>query len=138
MSLLKSFFEKAHTQPWYKNTLFVFVADHGSGLLAKSSDGFSPERYKIPLLLYGEVIKKDYRGTKKSTTGSQSDITATILAQLQIQYTDFFWSNNLFNPNRTHFAYYNFAGGFAMRTPDRSIIYDTVSSVFRLGPCMVL
>ncbi len=125
---LRSFFEKAHSQPWYKNTLFMFVADHGSGILAKSQDGFSPERYKIPLLLYGEVIKEEYRGTNKSTTGSQSDIPATILAQLRIQCTDFFWSNNLFNANRTHFAYYNFAGGFAMRTPKQTVAYDTVSN----------
>lgn len=125
---LKSFIEKARTQPWYKNTLFVFVADHGSGILAKSQDSFSPERFKIPLLLYGEVIKKDYRGTKRFTTGSQSDIAATILAQMKLNYDDFFWSNNLFNTGRSNFAYYNFAGGFAMRTTGRSIVYNTVSN----------
>lgn len=135
---LKLFFEKAQTQPWYKNTLFVFVADHGSGILAKSQDGFSPERYKIPLLLYGEVISREYRGTRNTMTGSQSDIAATILAQLQIPHTEFLWSNNLLNINRAHFAYYNFAGGFAMRTPARSIVFNTVSDNMIPGSEQVL
>jgi len=124
---LKSFFEKAHTQPWFRNTLFVFVADHGTALPLNRPNAFMPERYRIPLLLYGEVIKKEYRGTRKSTTGSQSDIAATILAQLQIRCEEFQWSNNLFNSNRVDFAFYNFAGGFALRTPGHTVAYDTVS-----------
>lgn len=125
---LKSFIEKAQTQPWFKNTLFVFVADHGCALPLNRPNAFVPERYRIPLLLYGEVIKKEYRGTRKPTTGSQSDISATILAQLQIKYDDFSWSNNLFNSNRTNFAFYNFVGGFALRTPKQTVAYDTVSN----------
>ncbi|GAC1449895.1 MAG: alkaline phosphatase family protein [Desulfuromonadaceae bacterium] len=125
---LKSFIEKAQTQPWFKNTLFVFVADHGIALPLNRPNAFMPERYRIPLLLYGEVIKKEYQGTRKSVTGSQSDIAATILAQLQIKFEDFAWSNNLFNSNRTDFAFYNFAGGFALRTPKQTVAYDTVSN----------
>lgn len=124
---LKLFIEKAHDQPWFKNTLFMFVADHGSALPLNRPNAFMPERSRIPLLLYGEVLKKEYRGIRKEITGSQSDIAATILAQLQIKYEDFAWSNNLFNSKRTHFAYYNFAGGFALRTPKQTVAYDTVS-----------
>jgi len=125
---LKSFFSQAQSQPWYKNTLFVLVADHGSALPLNRPNAFMPERYKIPLLLYGEVIKNEYRGSRKSATGSQSDIAATILAQLQIQCEEFQWSNNLFNSNRTDFAFYNFAGGFVLRTPKQTVAYDTVSN----------
>jgi phosphoglycerol transferase MdoB-like AlkP superfamily enzyme len=125
---LKTFIEKARTQPWYKNTLFVFVADHGSGLLSKQPEAFMPERYKIPLLLYGDVIEKRYRGSSRPVTGSQADIAATILAQLQISYTEFSWSNNLFNANRSNFAYYNFAGGFAMKTARQTAAFNTVSN----------
>lgn len=125
---LKTFIEKSQTQPWFKNTLFVLVADHGSALPLNRPNAFMPERYRIPLLLYGEVIKKTYQGTRRPITGSQSDIAATILAQLQIKYEDFSWSNNLFNSNRTNFAFYNFAGGFALRTPKHTAIYDMVSN----------
>jgi phosphoglycerol transferase MdoB-like AlkP superfamily enzyme len=130
---LKSFIETAQTQPWFKNTLFLFVADHGSLLPLNRPNAYMPERSKIPLLLYGEVIKKEYRGTTRSTTGSQSDIAATILAQMQIKCDDFLWSNNLFNSNRTNFAYYNFAGGFALKTPKQTVIYDAVSNKQIMG-----
>jgi phosphoglycerol transferase MdoB-like AlkP superfamily enzyme len=125
---LKTFIEKARTQPWYKNTLFVLVADHGSGLLSKRPEAFMPERYKIPLLLFGEVIDRKYRGTSRSGVGSQSDIAATILSQLQISCTEFAWSNNLLNANRANFAYYNFAGGFAMKTAAQTAAFNTVSN----------
>jgi phosphoglycerol transferase MdoB-like AlkP superfamily enzyme len=125
---LRTFIENARTQSWYKNTLFVFIADHGSGLLAKNQDGFSPERYRIPLLFYGEVIKKEYRGKKEGLTSSQCDIAATLLAQLSIKHDVFTWSNNLFNRNRAPFAFYNFAGGFALKTPAETVIFDTAAN----------
>ena len=83
---LKSFIEKAQRQPWYKNTLFLFVADHGNSLPLNRPNSYMPERSRIPLLLYGEAIKKEYQGTRNKATGSQSDIAATILAQLHIRY----------------------------------------------------
>lgn len=125
---LKTFFEKARTQPWYKKTLFVLVADHGSGLLAKRPEAFVPERYKIPLLFYGDVIKKEKCGARRPGTGSQSDIAATILAQLPIKSEEFAWSNNLFNTNRSNFAFYNFPGGFVMKTPKQTVAFNTVSN----------
>lgn len=126
---LKAFFAQAQRQPWFKNTLFVLVADHGCGHLSKSGDGVNAERYKIPLLLYGDVIKKQYRGTKNTLTGSQADIAATLLAQLRIKHDDFSWSNNLFNSHRTNFAYYNFAGGFGFVTPQRAVTFNAQSNM---------
>jgi phosphoglycerol transferase MdoB-like AlkP superfamily enzyme len=125
---LKSFIENAQKEPWFKNTLFVFVADHGTSLPLDRPNSFMPERFRIPLLLYGEVIKKEYRGVRISKPGSQSDITATILGQLKIKYDDFSWSNNLFNSNRNPFAYYNIANGFAMRSARQTVVYDTTSN----------
>ena len=124
---LKAFIEKSQTQPWFKNTLFMLVADHGNSFPLNRPNAYMPERYRIPFLLYGEVVRKEYRGTKRSATGSQSDITATVLAQLQVKFDDFEWSNNLFNTNRTNFAFYNFVGGFALRTPAQTVVYNTIS-----------
>ena len=125
---LKDFIAKARTQPWYKNTLFVLVADHGSGLLAKRPEAFIPKRYKVPLLLFGDVIRKEYRGVERAETGAQSDIAATILAQLQVKSDGFAWSNNLFNTNRGNFAFYNFAGGFALTEHKRTVAFSTTSN----------
>jgi phosphoglycerol transferase MdoB-like AlkP superfamily enzyme len=124
---LKAFFERARKEPWYKDTLFVLVADHGHRLPLNRPSEVIPERYRIPLLLYGEVLKKDYRGVRNPLTASQSDIASTILAQLGVPYGEFQWSNNIFNKNRKNFAYYNLHTGFALRTPEQTVGFDNVS-----------
>ncbi|HJV65059.1 MAG TPA: LTA synthase family protein [Geomonas sp.] len=124
---LKAFFERARKEPWYPNTLFVFVADHGHPLPLHRPYDFLPERSRIPLLLYGEVLKKEYRGVRKATIASQSDIAATILAQLGLPHDEFAWSNNIFNKNRHDFAFYNFHTGFALKTPEQTTAWDNVA-----------
>jgi phosphoglycerol transferase MdoB-like AlkP superfamily enzyme len=124
---LRHFFERARKEPWYPNTLFVFVADHGSTLPLHRPNDFMTERYRIPLLLYGEVLKKQYRGVRNPTIASQADIAATLLAQLGLPYQEFSWSNNIFNKNRKSYAYYNFHNGFALRTPEQTTVYDNVA-----------
>jgi phosphoglycerol transferase MdoB-like AlkP superfamily enzyme len=124
---LKRFFERARKEPWYKNTLFVFVADHGHHLPLLRYYDFVPERYRIPLLFYGEVLKPEYRGARKANIASQSDIAATLLAQLGLPHDEFQWSNNIFNKNRNDYAYFNFHTGFALRTPEQTTSYDNVA-----------
>jgi phosphoglycerol transferase MdoB-like AlkP superfamily enzyme len=132
---LKAFFERARGEKWYQNTLFVLVADHGHTLPWHRSD-IAPERYRIPLLLYGEVLKKQYRGARRANIGSQSDIASTLLAQLRLPSDAFLWSNNLLNRNRNDYAYYSSYTGFALRTPKQTTVFDNVSKkvVLRAGP----
>jgi phosphoglycerol transferase MdoB-like AlkP superfamily enzyme len=124
---LKGFFERARKEPWYNNTLFVLTADHGHRLPLYRPNNYMPERYRIPLLLVGDVLKKEYRGVRKTTIASQSDIAATLLAQLGLPCDDFNWSNNIFNKNRNDYAFYNFHTGFALRTPQQTTVFDNVS-----------
>jgi phosphoglycerol transferase MdoB-like AlkP superfamily enzyme len=133
---LQRFFERARKEPWYKNTLFVFVADHGHYLPLLRYYDFVPERYRIPLLFYGDVLKKEYRGARKANTASQSDIAATLLAQLGLPHDEFQWSNNIFNKNRKDYAYFNFHTGFALRTPEQTTSFDNVAKrvILRSAP----
>jgi len=132
---LRGFFQQARRESWYKNTLFVFVADHGH-TLPLNRNNFEPARYHIPLLFYGEVLKPQYRGARRSTIGSQSDIAATLLAQLGLSSDQFLWSNDLLNRRRNDYAYYNFNTGFALRTPEQTTVFDNVSKqvILRAGP----
>ncbi|MBJ6725940.1 LTA synthase family protein [Geomesophilobacter sediminis] len=120
---LKGFFERARKQSWYPNTLFVFVADHGH-TLPLHRNSYQPERFRIPLLLYGEVLKKQYRGVKNPGFGSQSDIAATLLAQLGLSHDEFLWSNNLLNRRRNDYAFYNSTEGFALATPEQITVFS--------------
>lgn len=108
---------------WYKNTLFVLVADHGH-YLPKNRRFDEPGRYHIPLLFFGDVLKEAYRGKKITGAGSQTDIATTLLKQLQLPDTAFKWGNDLLDPRRKPFAFYTFDDGFAWLSGNDTLIFD--------------
>lgn len=120
---LGTFFEAVKKTGWYKNTLFVLVADHGHHL-PRDRKFNEPARYHIPLIFFGDVLKEAYRGQKITGIGSQTDITTTLLKQLQITDTAFKWGNDLLDPNRKDFAFYTFDDGFAWLTANDTLIFD--------------
>ena len=107
---LKNYFDTIKTKKWYNNTLFVMAADHGHSL-PKGLNITDPKRYHIPLIIFGEPLKYKYRGKKIKKIGSQVDIASTILKQLEIDDSEFQWSNDLLNPKRKDFAYFSFEDG---------------------------
>jgi phosphoglycerol transferase MdoB-like AlkP superfamily enzyme len=132
---LGDFFKNASKEPWFKNTLFILVADHGHRL-PLGRLGYEPEKFHIPLLLYGEVLQKKFRGTQKQMIGSQTDIAATVLNQLKLKHDRYEWSNNLLNKNRSNYALYNFKDGFGWCSDGQTIAFDNVSNkiIFNTKP----
>ncbi|MFD2146799.1 LTA synthase family protein [Mucilaginibacter antarcticus] len=124
-SCLNAYFERARTQSWYKNTLFVLVADHGHRLPKSTAGAYDPAKYHIPMLFYGDVLKPEYRGTKITKLGNQVDIAATLLAQLGLPYNQFKWSKNLLNPYTPAFAFFDWDNGFGFITPDQAVSFDS-------------
>jgi phosphoglycerol transferase MdoB-like AlkP superfamily enzyme len=121
-SCLGMYFERARTMPWFKNTLFVIVSDH-SHMSQFNWHVLSKEYRRIPLLLAGEVIKDEYRGTQQNRISGQTDIAATLLHQLGIPADDFTWSRNLFNPYTREFAFYEATEGAGWVSPDGYFVY---------------
>ncbi|MNQ79042.1 Lipoteichoic acid synthase 2 [compost metagenome] len=128
-SCINAYLNYAKKQSWYKNTLFVFVADHGHGLPKQAYEIYAPERYHIPLLFYGEVIKDEFKGRKFSNVGSQVDIAATLLAQLQIPAKDFLWSKNMLNPYTKPFAYFTWDNGMGFIDNQQCVTFDNVGKM---------
>ncbi len=124
---LKEFFSMASKESWYNNTLFVLVADHGHRLPKDQYEIFMPQRSHIPLLMFGNVLQQEYRGTKNDFLGSQSDIPATLLGQLDIKHEEFYWSKNLLNPFSKEFAFFSFDNGFTWIEKDRHSGFDNNS-----------
>ena len=124
-SVLFDFVQRAKKESWYKNTLFIVVADHGHRLPLNKYESYEPGRYRIPLLFFGNVIKEEHRGKKIDITGSQTDIATTLLNQLDIPSDDYNWGNNLFAPHR-EFAFFNWDNGFGIVTAGQTITYDNV------------
>jgi phosphoglycerol transferase MdoB-like AlkP superfamily enzyme len=104
------FFEKAKQQAWYKNTLFVIVADH-SHPSSIVRDGASSLRHKIPLYILGGALQEKNKGTINNRYFDQLDITSTILHQLGDTAKRYTWSRNMFNPYTNDGSFYVYYGG---------------------------
>jgi phosphoglycerol transferase MdoB-like AlkP superfamily enzyme len=105
---------EAKNKSWYKNTLFIIVADHGHEL-PKNTNVYYPESHRIPLLFYGDVIKPEFKGAVVTKLGGHHDLAGTLLPQLGLNevalrqvsgQTQFSWSKNLLNPTVSNYAYY--------------------------------
>ncbi|MFI5134246.1 MAG: LTA synthase family protein [Chitinophagales bacterium] len=105
-----NYLQSVKDEPWYKNTLFIFVADHGH-IYPRNRKFEEPARFHIPIIFYGDVLKAEFRGRQISNVGMQTDLPATILSQLHLSNKDFPWSNDLLNFYRNNFAYYSFDSG---------------------------
>ncbi len=122
-SCLYVYLTQAQQQPWYANTLFVVVADHGCRF-PKKRNNFEAGRHKIPMLLIGGALKPEYRGYVDRHIASQLDVPHTLLAQMQLPAGEYTRSKNLLNTRTPHFAYYAFDNGFGLITDTQTVIYD--------------
>lgn len=120
---LRDYFEEARKQPWYDNTLFIFIADHGAKTPEKWGF-YTPEYRSIPMMWYGEVIKEEYRGMVNDKIGSQTDLVATLLHQMGLSSEEFRWSKDLFDPSTQDFAYYAFIDGVGWIRPGNAMAYE--------------
>lgn len=77
---LGQFFEHAKQQPWYKDTLFVVLGDHGFGAPEQMTE-MDLYRFHIPMLLIAPGIREQL-GTQNSTVGTQVDMVPTIMGRL--------------------------------------------------------
>ncbi len=125
-SCINAYLNLAKKQAWYKNTLFIFVADHGHLYPKNKYEVFEPQRYHIPLLFYGDVIKDEFKGKTFSETGSQQDLAATLLAQLDISHRDFIWSKNLLNPYSKNFAFFSWDNGMGFINGENCVTFDNI------------
>jgi phosphoglycerol transferase MdoB-like AlkP superfamily enzyme len=126
---LGEFLQAVRYEPWYKNTLFVIVADHSHNapvhLLMQE-----PEFHHIPCLFFGEVIKPEFRGKNITRKVMQADIAATIMHQLGKDASAFPWSRNMLNPYTKPWAFYlmHQGGGFVYDT--NYVAFDTFKNSF--------
>ena len=123
-SCLQAFIDRYRNTPYWDNTLFVLVPDHAMQYPV-DIDVFSVERYKIPLIFYGEALAQ--KGIKVGETGSQIDIAATLLSQLGISHQEFEFSKNILNPENPHFAFFTVPDAFGVVTDSLEVVFDNVA-----------
>jgi phosphoglycerol transferase MdoB-like AlkP superfamily enzyme len=125
-SCLGAFIREAKTKSWYKNTLFIMVADHGHYLPFENLEISDPKRYRVPLIFFGEVIKPEFRGTRIHKVGNQTDIASTLLSQLDIDSGAYPWSRDLLHPQTRDFSFFNWDHGIGVINETQAISYETV------------
>ena len=112
---LGEFFESVKDEDWYSNTLFVIVADHSHNS-PKRWRLAQKERFQIPMLWFGSVLKSNYRGTQWNKLCSQIDIAPTILKQLNQNYSNYKFGGDIFNDKQELFVPYAFPKGYGLIT----------------------
>ena len=124
-SCLGAYLKEAKKKHWYKNTLFVILADHSHRLPGNLTE-YDPKRYHIPLIFFGDRIKPEFKGTRISKIGNQTDLAATLLNQLHIDPVRYKWSKDLLNPGTRGFGFFNWDNGFGFATTDQVLSFDNV------------
>lgn len=91
---LKQFFAMAEKQTWFKNTVFVIVADHCASSSGKTE--LPLEKYRIPAMIYapGFVAPRHV-----PTLMSQIDLMPTVMGMLHFSYKSKFYGQDVFKPD---------------------------------------
>lgn len=89
---LKKFFEMAKKQDWYKNTVFVVIADHCA---SSAGDTELPmDKYRIPAIVFSEGFIQPQKFTQ---TMSQIDVMPTVFGLLNFSYQSKFLGQDVFS-----------------------------------------
>lgn len=95
---IRQFMEKAEKQDWFKNTLFVLLADHGK--LVGSNSYELPLSYNhIPLILYSKAFTDAPHCFEQ--LGGQVDVFPTIMGLLNQSYENNTFGVDLFKTKRS-------------------------------------
>jgi len=129
-SCVGDFIQKARKTSWWKNTLIILVADHGSS--RPGDDALDKTiRYHIPMLWLGGAL--NVKDTTIEKISSQNDLAKTLLLQCGMDASKFTLSKNILSDQSGEFAYYFFNDGFgfvgineryAVDNKNRSLIWS--------------
>ncbi len=87
---LHQFFKKAQKQSWFKNTVFVIVADHCAS--SSGSTELPLDKYRIPAMIYAPGFIKP---ANCKTLVSQIDLMPTLFGLLHFNYKSKFYGQDV-------------------------------------------
>ncbi|MFJ7798094.1 LTA synthase family protein [Pseudomonas sp. NPDC096950] len=92
---LGQFFEKARKEPYFNETLFVIVGDHGFGDEQQITE-MDLGRFNVPMLMIAPGIQEKF-GQRDHTVGTQIDIVPTIMGRVGGDVIHQCWGRDLLN-----------------------------------------
>ncbi|WP_417783824.1 LTA synthase family protein [Terasakiella pusilla] len=84
------FIEQAKKKPWFKDTVFIFIGDHGPKVFG--SESVPIQAFRVPLVFYAPGFIEP---AKKDITASSLDVAPTLLSLLGIEYDNPFFGQDL-------------------------------------------
>ena len=115
-----NFIDKLKQLPQWDNLLIIFLPDHSIDY-GNYSEALQA-RNKIPMVWAGGAVKAPRKITKLC---NQTDLAATLLAQLQLPHDQYRWSRDVLSASyRYPFAVHNYNNGFSLTDSTGFIAYD--------------
>lgn len=114
------FVEKLKHSPAWKNTLVIFVADHGYSY-PDGLSGSACARFHIPMLWLGGAVSKPMQ---VNDFASQIDLAPTLLTQMRLPHSEYVFGKDIFNPSLPKFGYYTYINGFGVIDVHGHLVYD--------------
>jgi phosphoglycerol transferase MdoB-like AlkP superfamily enzyme len=97
------FLREAEKQPWFDDTIFVVVADHGARVYGKAD--IPLQSYEIPMMIYAP---KHLQPRRVDTLMTQIDVAPTVLGMLGLPYeAPFFGQDVLHVPEASRIALFS-------------------------------
>lgn len=119
---LRKFFDKAKTQSWFNNTLFIISADHATAVYHKEYQNAWGE-YAIPILLYAPG-DDNMKGVSNEMI-QQIDIMPTVLGYLNYNKPFLAYGNNVLDSTqKEHRFAYQYSGGYRWFQGDYLLMSD--------------
>lgn len=107
--MLGRFIEKLKATEKWDNTLVICIADHSIMGYPEGAKPTDRDRNHILFMLLGGAVRQPLR---INSICNQSDLVATILAQMQLPIDEFRFSRNILSPEYSYpFAYSSFNNG---------------------------
>ena len=91
---IKKMFQKAKNKPWFKNTVFIIIADHCASSAGK--DEIDVANYHIPAFIVNFPQEMNQKVSKQC---SQIDVFPTFFSMMNWSYESNFFGKNVFNQN---------------------------------------
>jgi hypothetical protein len=106
------------------------MADHSHRTYRNHPLG-SFEHHKIPLLILGGALKPEFKNQVYSQVSGNTDITATLLSQLNMDHSAYIWSKDLLNVYYKPFAFFELnEEGFGFQRSDGYVVWDQKAHQF--------
>lgn len=128
-SCLGAFVDSLKQHPLWDSTIVILSPDHGYPY-PNGIANYNPLRYRIPMAIIGGAVQQSMQ---VPTLCSQIDLVPTVLHAMGLDAEAYPFSKNILDSTQTEFAFYAFNDGFALLTPQDTIIVDAKANMLLHG-----